>query len=143
MPDIGNSRKTAEKGAERVTVKQPKNSRKNSRNTRKNCQNGCFSGVSALFFRLFFGCLTVTRSAPFSAVFRLFPMSGIWHLCSWPQRSQPCVLVPDVGLPFLGMFKQGGEQTEANDIAWRPVSQYDVATMRGVPTMYWQAIVIP
>ena len=35
MPDIENSRKTAEKGAERVTVKQPKNSRKNSRNTRK------------------------------------------------------------------------------------------------------------
>ena len=35
MPDNENSRKTAEKGAEWVTVKQPKNSRKNSRNTRK------------------------------------------------------------------------------------------------------------
>ena len=31
MPDIENSRKTAENGAEWVTVKQPKNSRKNSR----------------------------------------------------------------------------------------------------------------
>ena len=35
MRDIENSRKTAEKGAEWVMVKQPKNSRKNSRNTRK------------------------------------------------------------------------------------------------------------
>ena len=34
MPDIENSRETAEKGTEWVTVKQPKNSRKNSRNTR-------------------------------------------------------------------------------------------------------------
>ena len=48
MPDIENSRKTAEKGAEWVKVKQPKNSRKNSRNTQKTvfC---CFSGVSAVF----------------------------------------------------------------------------------------------
>ena len=59
MPDIENSRKTAEKGAEWVTVKQPKNSRKNSRNTRKTakkqskqlffgcfrCFSGCFSAV--------------------------------------------------------------------------------------------------
>ena len=37
---------------------------------------------------LFFGCFTVTRSAPSSAVFRLFSMSGIWHLCRWPQRLQ-------------------------------------------------------
>ena len=52
MPDIENSRKTAEKGAEWATAKQPKNSQKNSRNTRK-----------AVFrvFRLFF-----------PAVFRLF-----------------------------------------------------------------------
>ena len=54
MPDIENSRKTAEKGAEWVTVKQPKNSRKNNRNTRKTAEKqskqlffgcfGCFSG---------------------------------------------------------------------------------------------------
>ena len=67
--------KTAEKGAEWVTVKQPKNSRKNSRNTRKTAEKhskqlffgcfGCFSGCfSAVLpwptrhpFRLFFGCL--------------------------------------------------------------------------------------
>ena len=60
MPDIENSRKTAEKGAEWVTVKQPRNSRKNTRNTRKtpeNSQNSCFSGVSGVFpavFRLFY-----------------------------------------------------------------------------------------
>ena len=87
MPDIENSRKTAERGAEWVTVKQPKNSRENSRNTRKKAVLTVFR-VFRLFSRLFFGCFTVTHSAPLSAVFRLFSMSGIWHLCSWPQRSQ-------------------------------------------------------
>ena len=87
MPDIENSRKTAEKGAEWVTVKQPKNSRENSRNTRKTAVLTVFR-VFRPFSRLVFGCFTVTHSAPFSAVFRLFSMSGIWHLCSWPQRSQ-------------------------------------------------------
>ena len=87
MPDIENSRKTAEKGAEWVTVKQPKSSRENSRNTRKTVKTAVFR-VFRLFSRLLFGCFTVTHSAPFSAVFRLFSMSGIWHLCSWPQRSQ-------------------------------------------------------
>ena len=49
MPDIENSRKTAEKGAEWVTVKQLENSRKNSRNAQK-------TAVLAVFrvFRLFF-----------------------------------------------------------------------------------------
>ena len=68
LPDIENSRKTAEKGAEWVTVKQPKNSRENSRNTRKTAEKRSkqlFFGVSAVFrllyrdplpFRLFFGC---------------------------------------------------------------------------------------
>ena len=67
-----NSRKTAGK-----TVKTPK---KKAVLT--------FFGVFRLFFRMFFGCFTVTHSAPFSAVFRLFSMSGIWHLCRWPQRLQ-------------------------------------------------------
>ena len=85
MPDIENSRKTAEKGAEWVTVKQAKNSRKKQP---KHPKNSCFDCFSAVFrvFRLFFGCFTVTHSAPFSPVFRLFSMSGIWHLCAWPRR---------------------------------------------------------
>ena len=87
MPDIESSRKTAEKGAEWVTVKQPKNSRKNSRNTRKTVKIAVFR-VFRMFFRLFFGCFTLTHSAPFSAVFRLLSMSGIWHLCRWPRRLQ-------------------------------------------------------
>ena len=87
MPDIENSRKTAEKGAEWVTVRQPKNSRENSRNTRRTVKTAVFR-VFRLFSRLFFGCFTVTHLAPFSAVFQPFSMSGIWHLCSWPQRSQ-------------------------------------------------------
>ena len=66
MPDIENSRKPAEKGAEWVTVRQPKNSRKNSRNTRKTAALAVFE-VLRLFFRLFFGCFTVTRSAPFTS----------------------------------------------------------------------------
>ena len=77
MPDIENSRKTAEKGAEWVTVKQPKNSRKNTRNTRKtpeNSQNSCFSGVSGVFpavFRLFYRDPLGTLFGCFSAVFNV------------------------------------------------------------------------
>ena len=72
-PDLENSRKTAEKGAEwppsKVLGKQPKNSRtakqpKNSCFARFGCFSGCFSAVSpALYtrasrhlFQLFFGC---------------------------------------------------------------------------------------
>ena len=89
MPEIENSRKTAEKGAEWVTVKPPK---KQPEKQPKRPENSCFDCFSAvfrvfrLFFRLFFGGFTVTHSAPFSAVFRLFSMSGIWHLCRWPRR---------------------------------------------------------
>ena len=68
LPDTENGWKTAEKGAEWVPVKQPKNSRKTSRNTRRRVKTTVFR----LFFRLFFGCLTGTHSAPVSAVFRLF-----------------------------------------------------------------------
>ena len=76
MPDIENSRKTAEKGAEWVTVNQPKNSRKNTRNTRKtpeSSQNSCFSGVSGVFpavFRLFYRDPLGTLFGCFSAVFQ-------------------------------------------------------------------------
>ena len=95
-------RKTAEKGAERVRVKQPKNSRKNSRNTRKTIKTAVFR-VFRLVFRLFFGCLARTLSAPLSAVFRLFSMSGIWQLCRWPQRSQLfCALLRSFAL-FCGL----------------------------------------
>ena len=69
MPDIENSRKTAEKGSELVPVKQPKSSWKNSPNTQKTDVLTVFR-VFQLFFRLFFGCLTGTHSTPFS-------MSGI------------------------------------------------------------------
>ena len=93
MSDIENSRKTAEKGAEWVSVEQPKNSRKNSRNTRKTADFTVFR-VFRLFFRLCFGCFTESHSAPFSAVFRLFSMSDIWHLCSWPQRLQTYGVYP-------------------------------------------------
>ena len=76
--------KTAEKGAEWVAVKQPKNSRKNSRNTRKTAVLTLFR----LVFRLFFRLLYRDPLGTFSAVFRLFSMSGIWHLCRWPQSLQ-------------------------------------------------------
>ena len=83
MPDIENSRKTAEKGewvrqtAEKQPEKQPKHP--------KNSCFDCFSGVSAVFpavFRLLY--CGPTRNA-----FRLFSMSGISHLCRWPRRLQP------------------------------------------------------
>ena len=76
LPNLENSRKTAEKGAEWVTAKQPKNSRKNSRNTRKT-DVMTVSAVFRLFFGCFTGTLSGTHSAPFAAVFQLFSMSGI------------------------------------------------------------------
>ena len=81
MPDIENSRKTAEKGAEWVTVKQPKNSRENSRNTRKTVKTAVFSGVSAVFpavFRLFYRDPLGTLFGCFSAVF------NVGHF-NWPS----------------------------------------------------------
>ena len=54
MPDIENSRKTAQKGAEWVTVNQPNDSRKNSRNTRKPAVLTVPAAFPAVF-RLFYG----------------------------------------------------------------------------------------
>ena len=80
MPDIENSRKTSEKSAEWLAVKQPKNRPKNSQNSRKTAVKTAVFRVFWLFFRLFYRCFTASHSAPFSAVFRLFSMSGMWHL---------------------------------------------------------------
>ena len=83
MPNNENSRKAAEKGAKWVTV----NNRKTAgRTAEKTVETAVFWGVSAVLPAGF----TVTHSAPFSALFRLFSMSGIWHLCRWPQRLQLC-----------------------------------------------------
>ena len=67
MPDIENSRKTAERGAEWGHSKQPEKPPEEQPKHPKNSQNSCF-WVFRQFFRLFFGCFTVTQSAPFSAV---------------------------------------------------------------------------
>ena len=82
-----NSRKGCRVGHGKAAEKQPEKQPKHP----KNSCFGCFSAVLRvfrLFFRLFFSCFTVTHSAPFSAVFRLFSMLGIWHLCRWPRRLQ-------------------------------------------------------
>ena len=71
----------------KAAEKQPKKHPKHPKNTRKAIKTAVFR-VFRLFFRLFLGCFTVSHSAPFSAVFRLFSMSGIWHLCRWPWRLQ-------------------------------------------------------
>ena len=68
MPDVENSRKTAEKGCR---VGHGKTAEKQPENTRNTLKTDVFR-VFRVFFRLFFGCFTVTHSAPFSAVFRLF-----------------------------------------------------------------------
>ena len=95
MPDIENNRKTAEKGAEWVPVKQPKNHQKNSRDTRKTTVLTVFR-VFRLFFRLFFGYLTGTHSAPFSAVFRLFSMSGTTEIAIQDkQHLAPHTTIPE------------------------------------------------
>ena len=79
-PTLKTAGKTAENGAEWVTVKQPRNSRENTRNTRKTVKTAVFR-VFRVFFRLFFGCFTVTHSAPFSAVFpAVFNVGHLAHL---------------------------------------------------------------
>ena len=72
MPDIENSRKTAEKGVEWVPVTVPLKQLKNGQKNSQNSQNSCFSGVSAVVPAVF----RVTHSEPFSAVFWLFSMSA-------------------------------------------------------------------
>ena len=74
MPDIENSRKTAEKGTEWVTVKQPEKHPKHPKNS---CFD-CFSGVSGVFpavFRLFY-------RDPLSALFGCFSSAvfNVGHL---------------------------------------------------------------
>ena len=77
MPDIESGRKTAEKGAEWVPVKQPRNSRKNNQNTRKTAVLTVFR-VFRLFFRLFFGFfLSGPIRHPLRLFFRPLSMSGI------------------------------------------------------------------
>ena len=99
MPDIENSRKGCRVGH----GKQPKNSRKNSwntRNSRKAVKTAVFSAVFPAVFRLLYCDPLGTL---FGHPFRLFSMSGIWHLCRWPRRLQALavfsmgVLLPHVG----------------------------------------------
>ena len=65
--NIENSRKTAEKGAEWVTVKQPKTAGRTAETTEKQSKvlKTTVFRVFRLFFRPFFGCFTMTHSAPF------------------------------------------------------------------------------
>ena len=121
MPDIENSRKTAEKGAEWVTVKQPKNSRKNSRNTRKTavfiafrlffgcfgCFSGCFSAVlpwpTRHPFRLFFGCFPC----------RAFGTSvGGREIATLGSTETPFAKTP---LSWFLNFGKGGQKGELNE----------------------------
>ena len=88
------------RGAKCPTLKTAEKQPKHLKNSRKAVKTAVFR-VFQLFFQLFFGCFTVTHSAPFSAVFRLFSMSGIWHLCRWPRRLQ---FLPDL---FSRRFREG------------------------------------
>ena len=89
-PDLENSRKTAEKGAEWPSSKVPGKQQKNSRTGSQTAEKQLFCTLR-VFFWLFFGCFAGTLheglSAPFSAVFRLFSRSGVRSLCSWSGRS--------------------------------------------------------
>ena len=79
MPDIENSRKTAEKGAEWVTVKQPKTAGKTPETPEKHpktVKTAVFR-VFRVFFRLFYRDPLGTLFGCFSAVFnvgRLAPL---------------------------------------------------------------------
>ena len=90
VPDIENSRK-------RWRVGQPKNSRKNSRNTLK-------TAVLTVFqvFRLFFRLLSMSDpSAPFSAVFRLFSMSGV---CTSVDGRRDCKITREKNIKITGFL---------------------------------------
>ena len=87
MPDIENSRKGCRVGHGKTAEKQPVKTAETPEKQPKAVKTAVFR-VFRLFCQLFFGCFAVTHSAPFSAVFRLFSVSGIWHLCRWPRRLQ-------------------------------------------------------
>ena len=137
MPDIENSRKTAEKGAGWVTVNQPKNSQeKRPKHPTKKNQSGCFFGWFDCFFRLFSSCFTVTHPAPFSAVFWLFSMSGIWHLCRWPQRLQhQGPRKEDQGPAACWSSGMGARETIAMTQAGR--SRQEADSVRRTPLCVW------
>ena len=88
MPDIENSRTNSRKGCRvgcgKTAEKQPEKHPKRP----KNSQNSCFSGVSGVFSGCFSAVLPWPTRHPFRLFCRLFSMSGIWHLCSWPRRLQ-------------------------------------------------------
>ena len=98
MPDIENSRKTAEKNGFRVKCRENsreewvpcKVPRKQPRNSRKPA--GTAEKQLFCLFWLFFGCFSrrfiCSPLSSFLAVLRLFSMSGIRHLSRWPQRLQ-------------------------------------------------------
>ena len=73
MPDLENSRKTAEKGAEWVTVKTARKTagKTPEKKTPENSQNSCFSGVFPAVFRLFYRDPLGTLFGCFSAVFKV------------------------------------------------------------------------
>ena len=71
MPDIETAEKTAEKGAEWVTVKQPKNSRKNSRNTQKTTVLANFLGAYLVLQACISFC-SVSHKKWRTSVFALF-----------------------------------------------------------------------
>ena len=80
MPDIEKQPKTA-----------PSGSRWSSRKTAGKTAETPEKQLFWLFFRLFFGCFGCFPAVlpwPTRHPFRLFSMSGIWHLCRWPRRSQ-------------------------------------------------------
>ena len=76
----GKQPKKVPSGHGETAEKQPEERPKHPKNSCFDCF-GCLSGC---FFSCFYRHLPVTHSAHFSAVL----MSGIWHLCRWPQRLQ-------------------------------------------------------
>ena len=64
------------KTAETQPEEQPKHPKKQSKQL--------FFG----YFGCFAGCFSAVLPRPHRHPFRLFSVSGIWHLCRWPQRLQ-------------------------------------------------------
>ena len=112
MPDIENNQKTVDKGAELVTVKQPKNSRKNSRNTRKTAVLTVFR-VFRLFFRLFYRNPLGTLFGCFSAIFNVGHLARrdcktIATMSRNPSESHSSKNIFAHSAPFLnGLFSSG------------------------------------
>ena len=122
MPDTENSRKNSRKrcrvGPCKTAEKQPEEEPKHPQNSQNSCFFGCFGCSSGCFSAVLQG----PSRHPFRLFSRLFSVSGIRHLCRWPQRLQSLLLFRAFSRRFP---KQPQTNRQKNPYRQEGASNYD------------------